>query len=34
MIELAHDTYRRLVIGVDDPRATVERIEDALARRP
>jgi hypothetical protein len=33
VIELADDTYRRLVIDVDNPRATVELIERALARR-
>lgn len=33
VIELVDDTYRRLVIEVDDPRATVELIESALAQR-
>jgi hypothetical protein len=31
VIELHDDTYRRLVIEVDDPRATVEVVEQALA---
>ncbi len=30
MIELKDDTYQRLVIGVSDPRATVELIEHAV----
>lgn len=33
VIELEDDTYQRLVIEVDDPRATVELIEGALAPR-
>lgn len=33
VIELADDTYQRLVIQVEDPRATVELIELALADR-
>lgn len=32
-IEVEHDVYERLVIEVDDPRATVELIERALAQR-
>lgn len=31
VIELKDDTYQRLVIEVDDPRATVELIESAIA---
>ncbi len=31
VIELEDDTYQRLVIGVSDPRATVELIEHAVA---
>jgi len=33
VIELKDDTYQRLVIEVDDPRATVELIEGAVAPR-
>ena len=33
VIELKDDTYQRLVIEVDDPRATVELIERAVAPR-
>jgi|SRR5881227_2460211 len=33
VIELDHEKYRRLVIGVDDPAATVAAIEAALDRR-
>ncbi len=33
VIELKDDTYQRLVIEVDDPRATVELIEGAAAPR-
>jgi len=33
LIELKDDTYQRLVIEVDDPRATVELIEGAVAPR-
>jgi hypothetical protein len=32
-IEVEHDVYERLVIEVDDPRATAELIERALAQR-
>lgn len=32
VIELEDDTYQRLVIEVSDPRATVELIEQAVAR--
>lgn len=31
VIELQDDTYQRLVIEVDDPRRTVELIEDAVS---
>ncbi len=33
VIELKDETYQRLVIEVDDPRATVELIEGAVASR-
>jgi hypothetical protein len=33
VIELADETYQRLVIEVDDPSATVELIERAIAQR-
>jgi len=33
VIELKDDTYQRLVIEVDDPRATVELIEGAVVPR-
>jgi hypothetical protein len=33
VIELDDDSYQRLVIEVDDPRATVELIERAVAKR-
>jgi len=33
VIELRDDTYQRLVIEVDDPRATAKLIERALAPR-
>jgi len=33
VIELKDDDYQRLVIEVDDPRATVELIERAIAQR-
>jgi hypothetical protein len=33
VIELQDDTYQRLVIEVDDPRAAVEQIEHAIAHR-
>lgn len=33
VIELKDDTYQRLVIEVDDPRAAVETIEQAVAQR-
>ena len=33
VIELEDDSYQRLVIEVDDPRATVELIEHAVAQR-
>lgn len=33
VIELQDDSYQRLVIEVDDPRATVELIENAVAQR-
>jgi hypothetical protein len=33
VIELEDDSYQRLVIEVDDPRATVELIERAVANR-
>lgn len=32
VVELADETYQRLVIGVDDPRGTVEVIESRRAR--
>ncbi|MDQ2758610.1 MAG: hypothetical protein M3Y71_18970 [Actinomycetota bacterium] len=33
VVELSDDTYQRLVIEVDDPRATVELIESAVSPR-
>jgi len=33
VIELEDDTYQRLVVEVDDPRATVELIERSVAQR-
>ncbi len=33
VIELEDDSYQRLVIQVDDPHATVELIEGAVAQR-
>ncbi|MEU1511661.1 hypothetical protein ABZ490_05805 [Streptomyces sp. NPDC005811] len=33
VVELADETYARLVLQVDDPRATVTLVENALARR-
>lgn len=33
VIDLEDESYQRLVIQVDDPRATVELIEGAVARR-
>jgi hypothetical protein len=33
VIELSDERYKRLVIQVDDPAATVARIQDALSRR-
>ncbi|MFG2955049.1 hypothetical protein ACGF5O_15120 [Streptomyces sp. NPDC048291] len=33
VVELADETYARLVLQVDDPRATVALVENALTRR-
>ena len=32
VVELAHDTYQKLVVEVEDPAATVQLIERAVAR--
>ncbi len=33
VVELTEERYTRLVLGVDDARATAERVEQALSRR-
>jgi uncharacterized protein (DUF1778 family) len=33
VLDLNHEHYKRLVIEVDDPAATVARLKDAMARR-
>jgi hypothetical protein len=34
VIELDHESYRRLIVEVPDPKGTVQQIEDALRNKP